>query len=398
MADFTFGYETIPSSYRNILANNMLGCGFTAGDSGDLSKITAYCAASAGTKNAKAVITDASFNILSNGISDAVNIGTTPGWVDFSFSTAPSVSASTQYYLWLIGDASYVRLYYDGGGSLSERDTSNSYASPTDPTDASSYGTDIYGIYATGSSGGAIELNVTEVGSLSTISGPSFQAIRAIQTGDNSADSEITGPSFQPIRNVQVEGNSADSEITGPSFQPIRLLQVGDVTSQSELGEPSVQITGAIKEIDAADVLGSSEITESAFTAIRDLSPEDVVSETSVGSPVAGIIRAIFGDTLSVDSEITPSILTIIRSLAAGDVASPTGIESAIIGTLKDLNFSDLEIASSMGVPDLEISELISGRLSVSFSNPRTPNVSFSNPRVPVVVFSNPRTPNMEFE
>ena len=89
-------------------------------------------------------------------------LGTTAVWQTSTFSTPPTISPNTRYVLMIIPDTSSFRLYYTStiGGS-EYYDTSNSYSSPTNPTDAST-GTHQYSIYSNCSLSANYRLDIEE--------------------------------------------------------------------------------------------------------------------------------------------------------------------------------------------------------------------------------------------
>lgn len=151
-----FGSESSGASYAISSANSATGFKFTNNTvSGEIDSITAYLLSNSISRNMKAFITDASGNILTNGITNSMLVTTTPGWVVFTFSTKPSVSTSTQYFLWVVSETSYISINQTAmiGGEGRVSDSSNSYSSPTSPTDFTTPDVDSIGaIYATGSS------------------------------------------------------------------------------------------------------------------------------------------------------------------------------------------------------------------------------------------------------
>jgi len=149
----TFGYTGVgASSFTGSTVGELRGLKGTAGSNGTIAKITAYVDGnSSADRTYKGIMVLASDkNILTNGVAGAsANLPTTPkSWVDSVFVTPPSVTSGTDYFISEIFSASY-RQAYDSGGAVSLYDGSNSYASPTNPTDGTTTGTNKYSIYAT---------------------------------------------------------------------------------------------------------------------------------------------------------------------------------------------------------------------------------------------------------
>ena len=125
------------TSYRTVAADEFRGAVVTidSGKSGEVQNVHFY-GRGGSTVNVKAVITDSSGVIVTNGVGDVVSVNTTAGDKTLTFTTKPKLSAGT-YWIGLI-PAANLRLYYDSttGGTM-KRDTSNSYSTPTNPSDAS---------------------------------------------------------------------------------------------------------------------------------------------------------------------------------------------------------------------------------------------------------------------
>jgi hypothetical protein len=126
------------SSYVTPAANTMYLVVGAATSSGTVGTAVIYCRGSLATVNAKAVITDSSGNILTNGISNSLSITTTAGDKTFTFATPPSVTSGNTYWVGVVPDAALRIYYYATTGGSSKYDSTNSYASPSSPTDATS--------------------------------------------------------------------------------------------------------------------------------------------------------------------------------------------------------------------------------------------------------------------
>jgi hypothetical protein len=132
----TFGNTAPGSSSTIVSANRMYGSVFTSPDYNVIAKnITFYCRSNTGTRNVKClIVTHSDLKIIA--ITNPVTVTTTPQWWNATFSSPPTLSPNTEYILMIIPDNT-VRLYYTEGSLYQGHyDTSNSYSSPTDPTDA----------------------------------------------------------------------------------------------------------------------------------------------------------------------------------------------------------------------------------------------------------------------
>ncbi|MEM0466623.1 MAG: LamG-like jellyroll fold domain-containing protein [Candidatus Thermoplasmatota archaeon] len=127
------------SSYVTINGNQMYGQVFTATSTGEIYQATFYGRSNTGTRNAKIIICDSSGNILPNGISTSFSVSSTAGnkigtW---PAGSRPVVTNGQPYWIMVITDANALYLYYSStSGGVSKIDTTNSYSSPTNPTDA----------------------------------------------------------------------------------------------------------------------------------------------------------------------------------------------------------------------------------------------------------------------
>ena len=137
------------TGYVSVPANDLYGQSFTSpANVATVYNVTFYGRFSSGTHNVKAVLVlRSNLSIVANGVGGAVSISTTAGWYTSTFSTPPTVSPSTAYVLMVIPDTSSFRLFYTSTSGGSEYDdATNSYSSPTNPTDAVT-GTNQYSIY-----------------------------------------------------------------------------------------------------------------------------------------------------------------------------------------------------------------------------------------------------------
>ena len=139
-AGFTFGYEDAGLlTDSDNAADFIIGSVFTSpGDTGTVDRISAYIEHDL---DIKAVIyTHSDSGKITNGESIVDTSGTGgPEWVDLTFSTAPSIAASTAYVLTIAGDgdtkAANQQLHYDAGDTNQGHFESITY--PTTPATAS---------------------------------------------------------------------------------------------------------------------------------------------------------------------------------------------------------------------------------------------------------------------
>jgi hypothetical protein len=161
IVDPTFGYAIIGASTGSISGPDLMeGVSFPApADASTVTGLTFYSTGSTGGINFKAVaVKQSDLTILTNGIS---NVGTVPNssgaWGTVTFPTPPSITPSTNYIFMLVTDAAGGFSYqYDSIAAYTNYfDNSNSYATPTDPIDASTaVGDFIWSMYITYASSG----------------------------------------------------------------------------------------------------------------------------------------------------------------------------------------------------------------------------------------------------
>jgi len=143
----TFGAST-GASYTTVPADQVYGSIFTspADANGVVNSFTWYGRTTSGTGNSKAILVDSSLNIVA--VSDVTATTATAGTWTNTFSSPPTIAANTQYWLMMVFDVS-TRFYYGTGATnQGALDTTNSYTTPTNPTDATN-NDNKYRIYAT---------------------------------------------------------------------------------------------------------------------------------------------------------------------------------------------------------------------------------------------------------
>jgi hypothetical protein len=147
-----FGYHTQGNSSTLAYDDETYGSVFT-GAAGTATVIGAYTQGYSNTNSyAKGlVVLHSNLNIISNGITNGVNFGGAADWKTATFGTNPTISA-VDYVLMLVVGLSVSQglyIYYDAGTTnQGHYDWSNSYASPSNPTDAT-HEDNKYSIYAT---------------------------------------------------------------------------------------------------------------------------------------------------------------------------------------------------------------------------------------------------------
>jgi hypothetical protein len=127
--DPMFGYSGNGGSSANVKStyySAYFGSSGTSEAAGTGDKISAYMKGSATDTDlrVKAELSDSSYSQIANSATNELNnINTSSfNWRDFSFSSSPTISASTNYVVWIMGECTglgdnYLYLGYDGGGS-----------------------------------------------------------------------------------------------------------------------------------------------------------------------------------------------------------------------------------------------------------------------------------------
>lgn len=156
IVDPSFGYTTAASASTSTAGNVMVLNNYntTAPESGKIDSITMRCALKTGytpsfkgvaVPNATKLIIHVSATNTTHCVGAAVLMGSV-GWKTSTFTDKPTVIAGTLYNLCAVNDDYYWSYSDTGTTGDGYSDTSNSYTTPTDPTDATSTNR-ILGIY-----------------------------------------------------------------------------------------------------------------------------------------------------------------------------------------------------------------------------------------------------------
>lgn len=132
----TFGYTSIGGSSAAWATYDFYGYRFT-GAAGTATTISLYCESSIYARYKGVLVLQSDLNIVTNGVGDNPTMNPTAGWITSTFSSSPTIAA-VDYVVSGIPNNSTNAVYYDtGDANYSYYDGSNSYDTPTDPTDAS---------------------------------------------------------------------------------------------------------------------------------------------------------------------------------------------------------------------------------------------------------------------
>ncbi len=151
----TFGNEVAGTSHLNISNPFLVGSLFTSGadaEGATVSKLTLSAEWNVTPADIKGVIVlHGDLTIITNGVGDAIALPASQDWIDSSFSTPPTISASTDYILMAIqstGSTNFFFYYTTGVSNQTHLDTTNNYTTPQDPGSVS-HRSEQFSIYAT---------------------------------------------------------------------------------------------------------------------------------------------------------------------------------------------------------------------------------------------------------
>jgi len=152
--DPEFGYTSLGASEYGYGGNKLYGSVYTSPvDIGEVTDM--YVGGHSGTNLLKvSIVLESTLSFVANGITNGAAIGSPKNWGKLLFASNPTLSPSTDYLLAMIPKYNLVYFAYDSGPLYSAYyDASNSYATPTNPTDAVHLQTDYssrkYSIYCT---------------------------------------------------------------------------------------------------------------------------------------------------------------------------------------------------------------------------------------------------------
>lgn len=162
IVDPTFGYSSQGVTNGPFGGNTLDGSNLNiaVSSNGSVDSVFAYGRGSG--VNMKGVITNSSFAILTNGVSNPVALTGSNIWNQADYSSKPSVTSGSSFIPWAIFDNTMTLFFDTGAGTNSYFKLGNSYASPTNPTSPSA-DTNKYSIYATYTAGAAATASYTTI-------------------------------------------------------------------------------------------------------------------------------------------------------------------------------------------------------------------------------------------
>lgn len=184
-AGLTIGHTTISFTGSTLAQNFAAGSTLNSVVSvdGTVTSLSFFCLGNGQTF--KGFITDSSFNILTNGVSDVGTGGLASAWKTTAFSTPPSVTNGQSYYPWIVSNGGLTYYYDSGSSGDTKTETDNSYATPTNPSSVSD-STRRYAIYATytASSGFPVVESVTDTDITSSLTSHVVSMPATVNSGD----------------------------------------------------------------------------------------------------------------------------------------------------------------------------------------------------------------------
>ncbi|MFC1658223.1 right-handed parallel beta-helix repeat-containing protein [Candidatus Omnitrophota bacterium] len=138
--DPNFGYTTIGGSNFYAWADELDGYTFTSPPNAEsANSISIYNGDTSGGNFKGVIVLRSSLNIIANGVGNAAAVSASAGWSTSTFASPPALSPSTGYALMFINDFTGYPAWDSGAANQEVYDDSNSYSSPTNPTDAGFY-------------------------------------------------------------------------------------------------------------------------------------------------------------------------------------------------------------------------------------------------------------------
>jgi len=112
----TFGKIIKGSEWFGTIGANYIGASkYPSGRAGKLQSLTAWIMGNGTAGQVRCAIYDTSLNLLTNGTTEEKDFASDEdGWITFIFSSAPSVAASTDYWLCIWANQSRHKIYDSG--------------------------------------------------------------------------------------------------------------------------------------------------------------------------------------------------------------------------------------------------------------------------------------------
>lgn len=351
-----FGYKGIGGTQTSCSINKIYG-GSGIGGAGTAIQITARSKNASGNTNVKGLLIKASDKtIISNGITDPGVFGSAAAWYSCNYSTSPTISAIL-YYIGVIPQTYGLTLYYDSSqpsGTYWFIDNSNSYTTPTNPTDGTAYDTYRLSIYATytPSGGGEETAAYTPLSAVLTIPSITATYVLALTSVITALSLVLTVPSISAsyVQEESATYTPVPIEISVPAitassvseqsatFTPLSLvITIPSTTASSDtVLTASFTPLSVVATIPAITATYESEL-DATFTPLSLLITSPAITATSESelesayTPLS-VVLTIPSTTATYESELdatfTPTSLVLtIPSITA---SSESGEESAV--------------------------------------------------------------------
>ncbi len=308
--DPNFGYETAGSSSTAQAADWMIGALFTSpGDVDTADSLTFSTSTGAGTSGKAVLVAHGDSTILTNGVGDAVALSASQDWNTSTFGTSPSLSASTAYVLLFVFDGNWVAYYDSGDTNQGHYDTSNSYASPTNPS--LSHLNNKYSIYCTyTASGGGVTVTVP----LATLSASLFVPTVLIPQTITPGVTSLSTATFTPVVGLSVIPPPIALSLA--TFAPAVTATANQLVVPPILGLMLAAFAPVVK---LAVIPPTQTLTLSAFTPTVAITANQLITP-----PVQTLVLAEFVPTITTTGNrlVTPPTVVLTLSTLAPTVTA----------------------------------------------------------------------------
>lgn len=351
--DPNFGEEEAGGTQASIGGNKLRGSVFASpAGTNTATSITAYTYLGSGTGYIKGVLVlESNLNIVENGVGGAALItptGWPPQWITSTFATPPSLTASTDYALTKITDVT-TTIWYDAGTTDQEvRDGTNSYASPTNPTDASRYNI-CNSIYCTYEEAAApivvtpatISLTLTEYAPsiiIGTVVTPTTSNL--VITTYVSVLKEVVTPTtlslalttYIPILKEVLTPSKLGLGIT--TYAPA--IVIGTVITPSTLSLTLTTYASVLKE-----VLTPSTLSLSLTTYAPSIVVGTVITPTTLSLSLTIYVPSIVEGTVVMPTTLSLTLTTYAPSIIEGTVVTPITLSLTLTTYIPTISVSD---------------------------------------------------------
>ena len=307
-------------------ANDLYGIKWIAPESGTVDSITFYGNGNSATRNFKAVLLNSSKQIVTNGVGNATAATTTTGYWTSSFSTPPSVTAGTTYYLGIVVEANVFFYYRNLTVNTEAFIKSNSYSSPVDVTGETASATHFLFYASYSPTGGGTPINTSYPGEGAVVVAlPNGNGDNNATTGNYSMINEI------PPSDTASSGSTMAELDTNPKNIDVT------VSSPTTMGINSGSVVNAVSII--ARMREDTAGTTNYFMRIKSASSGSLYLTPAVDC----------GDATTVRSN--PSATTSFVNQMVSNTDPTTGLRWTVAGT-NSLTNMQIGVGTTDGSPD----------------------------------------------